>query len=57
MPVNLFFFDSFVKDILDPACSEPRKLIKDYKEMLDSFSVGGEAEDTKEEVLNEFFEF
>jgi hypothetical protein len=57
VPVNLFFFDSFVKDVLDPACSEPRKLIKDYKEMLDSFSVGGEAEDTKEEVLNEFFEF
>lgn len=57
VPVNLFYFDSFAKEVLDPNCENPRGLIKDYKEMLDSFSVGGEAEDTKEEVLNEFFEF
>jgi len=55
VPVNIFYFASLIKDVLDPACDNPRKIIADNKELLDHLSMGGDADDTvKEEALSLF---
>ena len=57
VPVNILYFQNFVEEVLNPNCPNPRELIKENNEMLSFFSMGGEDDGTKEEILDEFFDF
>ena len=57
VPVNILYFQNFVEEVLNPNCANPRELIKQNAEMLAYFSMGGEDDGIKEEVLDEFFTF
>ena len=57
VPVNILLFRDFVEKVLDPACDNARELIAKNKEFLTHLSMGGEDDGTKEEVLDEFFDF
>ena len=57
VPVNILYFQNFVEEVLNPNCPNPRELIKENNDMLSFFSMGGEDDGTKEEILDEFFDF
>lgn len=57
VPVNILLFRKFVEDLFDPQCEDPRGMLHAYSEFLQYISFGGEDNDLKEEVLDEFFEF
>lgn len=53
VPYSVVFFDSFVQDVLDPACPNPLELIEKYSKFLEEISFGTYATET---VLHgEFF--
>ena len=56
VPVNILYFQNFVETVLDPACTNARELIKKHADMLAHFSMGGEDDGVKEEVIGTFFE-
>ena len=67
-PYSLAYFDSFVKEVLDPNCPNPHELLDKYKKFLDEISFGQlEAEqvlssdffdesDGNDETLEEFMD-
>ena len=57
VPVNILMFQRFAEDILDPANPNPRQMLVDYDEFLTAVSFAGDEGTTKEEVINDFFEF
>ena len=57
VPVNILYFQNFVETVLDPATSNARELIRKHADMLAHFSIGGEDDGVKEEVMDTFFEF
>ena len=57
VPVNILMFQKFAEDILDPANPNPRQMLVDYDEFLTAVSFAGDEGSTKEEVINDFFEF
>jgi hypothetical protein len=57
VPVNILLFQQFAKDVLDPANTNARQMIKDNSEFLAHLSMGGEDDDVKTEVLDTYFEF
>jgi hypothetical protein len=55
VPVNIYYFTSLVQEVLDPKCTNPRKIIADNKELLDHLSMGGDADESvKQEALSLF---
>lgn len=53
VPYSVVYFDTFVKDILDPACDDPYALLHKWKPFLDELSFG---DLNQEQTLNsEFF--
>ena len=50
-------FIDFVEKVLDPATTNAREIIANNKDFLTHLSMGGEDDGTKEEVLDEFFDF
>jgi hypothetical protein len=56
VPVNILYFRSFIKDLLDPTNANARQMIKDYSDFLAHLSLGGDDDGTKEEILDTFFE-
>ena len=57
VPVNILMFQKFAEDILDPANPNPRQMLVDHDEFLTAVSFAGDEGSTKEEVINDFFEF
>jgi len=57
VPVNILLFRDFVEKVLDPATTNAREIIANNKDFLTHLSMGGEDDGTKEEVLDEFFDF
>lgn len=57
VPVNILLFQKFAEDVLDPQNANAREMISKYNDFLTHLSMGGEDEGTKENVLDEFFDF
>jgi hypothetical protein len=58
VPADVIAFDSFVQEVLDPACPDPHKLIDDYDKLIQQINFGiykVENEDPNN-ALNAFFE-
>lgn len=53
VPYSVVYFDTFVQDVLDPACEDPYALLKKYKPFLDEISFG--ILDQEVALNNEFF--
>ena len=47
VPSNILFFESFVNEFFDPATNNPRQMIADNYEFLESISFGGTSHSTK----------
>lgn len=54
VPYSVVYFDSFVRDVLDPACAEPYELLKKFKPFLDEISFGNL--DAEKVLTSDFFE-
>lgn len=54
VPYSTVYFDSFVKDLLDPANPDPYKMLKQYKTFLDEISFGQLA--AEKQLDTEFFD-
>lgn len=67
VPYSVVYFDTFVRDVLDPECENPYELLKEYKPFLDEISFGNldqekalsldffeESEDTEDEDYANF---
>ena len=55
VPYSVVYFDTFVKELLDPACKEPYKMLDEWKPFLDEISFGTLAQE--KDLDNEFFSF
>jgi hypothetical protein len=53
VPYSVVYFDTFVKDVLDPECEDPYALLKKWKPFLDELSFGQLDQDTA--LDSEFF--
>lgn len=58
VPADVIAFDSFVQEVLDPACPDPHKLIDDYAKLLDhiSFGIYKVESSNPNDAINAFFE-
>lgn len=56
IPVNILLFQCFAQDVLDPTNKDARQMIKDHSDFLSYLSMGGEDDEVKEKVLDQFFE-
>lgn len=54
VPYSVVYFDTFVKDVLDPACANPRELLDQYRPFLEEISFG--KLDASKSLSSEFFE-
>lgn len=53
VPYHVVYFDSFAREVLDPACNDPYSLIRKHKKFLDEISFGNLEADRV--VNNDFF--
>lgn len=56
VPVNILLFQKFAEDVLDPTNKDARQMISDHSDFLAHLSMGGEDDEVKEKVLDQFFE-
>jgi len=58
VPADVIAFDSFVQEVLDPACPDPYQLIEDYDKLIQQINFGIYKVDNEdpENALNAFFE-
>lgn len=54
VPYSVVYFDSFVRDVLDPGCKDPMSLLMQYKPFLDEISFG--TLDAERVLTSDFFE-
>ena len=53
VPYSVVYFDTFVQDLLDPACEDPYGLLKKWKPFLDELSFGNLEQE--QDLSSEFF--